>query len=116
MGNKAVNGYTDVWGKHGAAIYDHTGPSSYTQWTAPSTGGDQLTPSAFGLRSIDIALPIGYTVSGNYFVIAKLTAGNGGNLSKAILVWYPKATIGTTQVAGAVDLSGETIRLLLIGG
>ncbi len=116
MGNTAVKGYTDVWGKHGAAIYDHTGPASYVQWTAPSTGGDQVTAQTFGLRNIDIAIPIGLTVSGTYFVVAKVTAGQGGNLAKAILVWYPIATIGVTQVSSAVNLSAEIIRLLVIGG
>lgn len=115
MGNTAVKGYTDIWGKHGAAVYDHTGPASYTQWTAPSTGGDQLTlPASFGLRNIDFVVPVGFTVSGNYYVEAKLTAGGGGNLSKAILIWY---TAGTwNQVAATTNLSAEIIRLLVIGG
>lgn len=116
MSEIAVKGYTDVWGKHGAAIYDHTGPKSYVQWTAPSTGGDIVGHDRFGLRNIDFIHAIGFTVSGSYFVVAKLSAGNGGNLPKATLIWYPIATIGTTQVAGATDLSGETIRLLVIGG
>ena len=117
MGNTAVKGYTDVVGKHGLAIYDVTGPVSYTQWTAPSTGGQQFTqPSAFGLRNFDFVQPIGFTVSGTYFVEAKFTAGSGGNLSKFILVWYPIATFGTTQVTGATNLSAETIRLLVVGG
>lgn len=120
MGNTAVKGYTDVWGKHGAAIYDHTGPASYSQWTAPNTGGEVVTPQPFGLRNIDIVIPIGFTVSGNYFVEAKMTAGAGGNLTKAILVWFavtlPSGVLTLTQVAASTNLSAETIRLLVIGG
>lgn len=116
MANANVKGYTDVWGKHGADVYDHAGPKSYTQWSAPSTGGDVVKAATFGLRSIDFIVPIGYTVSGSYFVVAKLTAGGGGNPASAILIWYPIATIGTTQVTGSTDLSGETIRLLVVGG
>ncbi len=117
MGVTAVKGYTDVIGKHGLSIYDVTGPTSYTTWSAPSTGGQQfLTPAQFGLRNFDFVQAVGFTVSGLYCVEAKLTAGNGGNLSKFILIWYPIATIGTTQATSLANLSAETIRLLIVGG
>ena len=117
MGTIACKGYTDVFGKHGCWIGDVTGPKSYTQWSAPNTGGQVLLPSNVGgLRNIDMVVPIGISESGTYAVLAKVTSTKGASVASVILVWYPIATIGATQVTRATDLSGEYVRLLAIGG
>jgi hypothetical protein len=76
---------------------DHTGPSSYT--TGGETYGNQNSQT-------------GPSKSGNYFVYAYPS-----NQKQFKLVWVT-ATTGiptTTQVTAAVDLSAETVRLLVIG-
>jgi len=122
MADKAAKGYTDVCGKHGVWVGDHTGPVSYTPWTAPNTGGDTFSALTVGLRNLDIVIPVGMSVSGTYYVVAKLMTGSGGtgvpnapSVTKAILVWYLTATPGT-QVTAATNLSTESIRLYAIGG
>lgn len=112
MGNTAVSGYTDIFGKHGAWIGDHTGPKSYSTWSAPNTGGDVVAATNFGLRSIDGLFAMGISESGTYYVMAKLSSTQGASVNTAILVWIVAAT--GNQATG--DLSGETVRLLVIGG
>lgn len=120
MSDNAVNGYADVFGKHAAWIGDHTGPASYVAYTAPATGGDVIQAATYGLRSIDMVAPIGYSVSGNYAVRAKFATAKSGNAAtSAILVWFA-VTYSTgvevlTEVANATSLSAETIRLMVVG-
>jgi hypothetical protein len=120
MGNQAVNGYTDVIGKHGLWVGDHTGPAAYAAYTAPATGGDVIQASNLGLRSIDALIPMGYSISGNYAVKSKLTAGKGASAQSAILVWYAVTWSSgvevLTEVTGNANLAGETVRLVAIGG
>jgi hypothetical protein len=119
MSIAAVPGYTDVFGKHGAWIGDHTGPKSYNAFTAPNTGGQTLSATYYGLRSIHTVLPMGYTESGKYAVKSKLSSVGGAAVQTAILVWFAVTySVGVevlTEVAADTDLSGETIRLLIIG-
>jgi len=120
MANIAVPGYTDTIGKHGVWIGDHTGPASYLAYTAPATGGDVISAINFGLRSIDAVAPMGYSVSGNYAVKAKLLTGKGGVVSTALLVWYAVTWSSSvevlTLVSATTNLSAETVRLLIVGG
>jgi len=116
MGNTAVKGYADpIGGRSRLWIGDHTGPSSYTQWSAPNTGGDVLKSKYLGLSSINFIAATGLSESGTYYVEAKLAAASGASPTSAILVWYVAATPGT-QATGATDLSGESVRLMAVGG
>ncbi len=111
--NTPVPGYTDVWGKHAVWIGDHAGPASYT------TGGETLGQASnafggvnqFGLRSIDAAFG-DLTVSGTYYVRVQFT-GKGARTT-AKLLWYTAST--GNQVSASTNLSGETVRLTVIGG
>lgn len=95
MGNTAVKGYTDVWGKHGAAIYDHTGPASYP------AGGEKIVPTMFGLRSIDY-VHLMRSTNNIANVQALSPAGSGGNASSIILQWtYSTATSVASVVQNA---------------
>src|SRR5690242_11966900 len=100
-----TTGYVDIWGKHGGAVIDHTGKSSYVQ------GGDTLTASRYGLRSIDY-VGGGLTISGTYEVRGKAIAKGNKTTYKA--VWFVVAT--GAEVAAAVDLSAETVKLFAVGG
>lgn len=91
---------------------DHVGPTSYS--TGGETYGSQNTQtgiSVLGLAELDAVIG-GPSKSGNYFVYAYPS-----NQKQFKLVWVT-ATSGiptTTQVTAAVDLSGETVRLVVIG-
>lgn len=104
MGDTAVKGYVDVWGKHGVWIGDHTGPVSYT------TGGTtSREPRAYGLRSFDIYLPMGFTVSGNYQVFSQSTSAGGNNNSTVKLRWFYAPTLtGVSDIAIATAGTGQT--------
>lgn len=104
MGNTAVKGYTDVWGKHGAAVYDHTGPASYL------AAGEVLSqPSSFGLRNFDFVVPMSFTLSGNYQVFSQSSVAGGSNGTKAKLRWFYAPTLtGVSDIAIATAGSGQT--------
>jgi hypothetical protein len=116
MANIRTSGHGGPEGNCGRWVGDHTGPKSYVQWAAPNTGGDVVTAVSLGLRSLDFLDLMGISASGLYIVTAKLSVTKGGRGNTAILVWYPIATFGTTQVAATTNLSGETVRMMAIGG
>lgn len=108
MGNTAVKGYTDVWGKHGAAIYDHTGPASYV------ATGEKLFPNSLGLRNIDY-VHVMRSSNGIYNVAAVSPSGSGGNATQITLLWS-FATTGSiatlvTNVAGTGMTPGNVAPL-----
>jgi hypothetical protein len=120
MADIAVPGYTDILGKHGVWIGDHTGPVSYAAYTGPNTGGDVIKAPQYGLRSIDAVYAMGYSISGNFAVRTKLSTAKGASVQSAILVWlavtYSTGVEVLTEVAAAVNLSGESVRLMVVGG
>ena len=122
MAEKVINGYASPIANRAMCVSDHTGPKSYVTWTG-TTGGDILGTSAsaqkggvnsFGLRGLDIVIPMGVSVSGTYYVKTQFLAGSGGTLTSCTLVWYTVS--GNAQPTAATDLSGETVRLFVIGG
>lgn len=100
-----LTGYVDIWGKHAAGAIDHSGKASYV------TGGDTLTASRYGLRSIDY-VGGGLSNSGTYEVRGKATGAGAHTTYK--LVWFVVAT--GAEVAAAVDLSAEKVRIFAFGG
>jgi len=107
-----------AWGDRPYAIIDFAGPSSYTQVTtgSPPTGGQAIVPSNFGLSAgLEGIFMVGASTSGTYGVIAFQATGYNqgqGNATWA-LMWFTLAT--GAQVAGATNLSGETVRLVGFG-
>ena len=107
-----------AWGDRPYAIIDFAGPASYTQVTTgtPPTGGQAIAPSNFGLSAgLEGIFPVGLSTSGTYSVHALQLGGlnqGQGNATWALL-WYTAAT--GAQVAGAVNLSAETVRLIGFG-
>lgn len=92
---------------------DHTGPASYV------TGGETFpTQSAFGgpnnagLASVYFIAPT-WSQSGTYFIVPQY-AGPGGVRGTCQLLWFVTAT--GAQVAATTNLSGETVRLMILGG
>lgn len=118
MADTILKGYVDIWGKHGAVVSDHTGPALYT------TGGETIGVNSlvgvnrYGLRSYDFVDSMGLSVSGNYYMRTQPTGIGSRTTFKAIWFYSEINTLGqtaNTQVAANTNLSGETIRLLLIG-
>ena len=114
----ALDGYPTPWGASLVGISTITGPASYTQFTAPSTGGqDVLSLPEAGPKTVDIALGGPSADSTHYVRVVRIEAGpvSGGTLARAriVLKWYVMAT--DAEVAAAFDLSGQTVEILVVG-
>lgn len=114
MGNTADKGYPTAIAQKAIWIGDHSGPLSYT------TGGETVTAQNLGfLRNLSAVVPMGVSVSGNYCVQADFTAKGNRTTCKLIWLYSPLNALSQTawtQVAAAVNLSGETIKLMAVGG
>jgi hypothetical protein len=112
-----------AWGDRPYSVIDWAGPASYTQVVngtgsplAQPTGGQAITPAAFGLSTgLEGIFLVGGSTSGTYVVQAfQATSYNLGQGNPAwILRWIVAAT--GAEVAGAVNLSAETVRLVAFG-
>lgn len=92
---------------------DHSGPASY------ATGGEKYPtqspyggPNSAGLAGVYFIVPT-WSQSGTYFVQPKYVTP-GGVRGTCQLIWYVAAT--GAQVASTTNLSGETVRLAILGG
>ena len=112
-----------AWGDRPYTLVEVAGPASYTQvvnGTAPAapTGGQALTGISLQLgpgTTPEGIIPVGGSTSGTYVVQAFQTgayAQGAGNQTWA-LRWIVAAT--GAEVAAAVNLSGEVVRLLCFG-
>ena len=112
-----------AWGDRPYALIDWAGPASYAQVVnntasplGPPTGGQAITPSAFGLSAgLEGIFVVGSSLSGTYTVQAFQTNGynQGNNNSTWALRWITAAT--GAEVGAAVNLSAETVRLIGFG-
>jgi hypothetical protein len=110
MGNTAVSGYTDIIGKHGAWVGDHTGPASYT------TGGETIQAVNFGLRSIDFVAADAVSFSGNYTVSVLTTKTLGAIKQTAKLIWrYMSTSSGVNSIVITTPGTGGTNGTVTIG-
>ena len=113
-----------AWGDRPYAIIDWAGPASYAQVVNDNvppisvpTGGQAITPSAFGLTAgLEGIFVVGSSLTGTYTVQAfQAGAGynQGNNNGTWLLRWITAAT--GAEVAAAVNLSAETVRLIGFG-
>ena len=111
-------GYPTSWGSSRASVVTIVGPASYTQFTAPSVGGqDVLVEPEAGMKFVDFAIG-GSSDDGTHRAeVVHYEAGTirGTVVTDAVFVlkWYVIAT--DVEVGAAVDISGQTIRVLVIG-
>ena len=118
MANRPLDGYPASHGAQLVSVFPVNGPSSYTQYTAPTTGGQSVTlqgPS--GVKIADFVIGA-VTTDGLHRaeVVQYVAATVGGRtLARAgvILKWYVVAT--GAEVAGAVNLSAKIAYLLVVG-
>ncbi len=113
-----VDGYPQPNGAKLQGKADITGPASYTQYTAPSTGGQDVQGLPdFGVKVIDQAFG-DVSADGTHRaevvqIEASTVLGVSLGRSRLVLKWYVLAT--GTEVAGAFDLSGQTVRIAVDG-
>ena len=116
--NQPVPGYPQPRGEKYDMVWDHYGPSSYSNKFTSSGTGDVITNADMGVggyERVDATLG-GFSQSGNYWVKPILTAASnlGSAAPKFTLIWYAVSpafgTIGN-EVSNATDLSAETVRL-----
>lgn len=118
MANRPRDGYPASWGYQYVSVFPINGPSSYTQYTAPTTGGQQITlqgPS--GVKILDFVIGAVTTDGLHRAEVVAYIAGTVGGRSVAraavILKWYVVST--GAEVAAMVDLSSKIVNLLAIG-
>jgi hypothetical protein len=116
--SRPKEGYPTPIGSVLLSVFPVTGPASYSQYTAPSTGGQdvQLLPNA-GIKTGDVVLG-GISTDGVHRAeVVQLEAStvNGQTLanSRIVVKWYVVAT--GSEVAGGFDLSDTTVYLTAIG-
>lgn len=111
-------GYPDSFGAKRASVFPVAGPASYAQYTAPTTGGQDVQVSGpSGLKMVDYVMG-GISGSGLYraeVVHIEASTLNGVPVadSKIVLKWYVVST--GAQVTGAVNLSAEIVYLFALG-
>jgi len=112
-----------AWGDRPYAIIDWAGPASYTAVTnntsnplAPPTGGQAITPSAFGLvAGLEGIIVVGGSISGTYVVQAfQATAYNQGQPNPTWLLRWIVAATGA-EYGGGTGTAGEIVRLIGFG-
>lgn len=110
--------YPTSFGDKRASVMTLVGPASYTQFTAPSTGGQdvQAEPQS-GVKVVDYAQG-GSSDDGTHRVEvvhyeASLVRGVSVADTAFVVKWYVIAT--GAEVGAGVDMSGQTVRLLVIG-
>ena len=90
------------------AVVDVTGPSLYV------TGGVSFSLDNYNVGGISAVEYVGggATSNGTYYVYGRPPSGNAVATSSYKLVWIVAAT---GAEAGAIDLSGSTVRILVKG-
>jgi hypothetical protein len=101
-------------GNRMVSLIDHKGPASYAALApgTPPTGGDVLTAAECGMKFIS-AVSGQVDSTGTYTAEATETVGSQGEVTQVRLCWFVIAT--GLQVAGAVNLSGSSMRLIVWG-
>lgn len=111
--------YPDSLGAHRGSVFAHTGPTTYVPMTTgPLAGGDTVNAVEAGIKSFDAVIPVGFSDSGVYRVIAVAPVGNPSTNKQAAHAtsWRLKWIVEATGVeAAAINLSAQTVRLFALG-
>lgn len=102
MGFTPLPGYPTKWGNKNVQVIDLVGPNPYT------VGGEPFPVSSLNFGGIDFV--VGGLSSSQTYVVRALYPAAGTNQTVK-LMWFIEAT---GVEAGAIDLSRETVRLLIV--
>ena len=105
MAVKTVKGFPAAWGAQVVPLVEHPGPFSYIP-------GGEVVHSGPPFPRIFAYIAAGLSYSGTYRVDCLYPSS--GLRSAVTLKWTLAAT--GQEVAGGTNLSGETVRLLVVGG
>lgn len=113
-----VNGYPQSVGAKFHGMADISGPASYSQYTAPSTGGQDVDvfPN-FGVKFVDQAYGAVSEDGTHRAEVVQIESstvlGQTLGRTRLVLKWYVVAS--GAEVAGAFDLSEQTVRIKVEG-
>lgn len=122
MANTIVAGYISQLANKLLTVFDHSGPTSYTQAGIAgviSSGGDVINAADVGMGGFDTFETDMIDSTGQLFAIPIMTNGGSGNAVPSVrLVWYSRvtATVGgqaqtaQTEVAATTNLSTFNLR------
>jgi hypothetical protein len=115
----AMPGYPAPPGAKPWSSHNITGPASYTQVVtgAPlgaSSGGQQVTASAFGLQYFEGVWTDSGSDDGQYYANIFLSPRGPGALPVTCIIQWIVAATGA-EVAAATNLSGRTMRFRAAG-
>jgi len=111
-------GFPTSWGNKRVSSITIAGPASYTQYTAPTTGGQDvpLLP-VLGIKTADVAYGSVISDGLHRAQVVQIEASAVGGVtiprSRLVLKWYVVST--GAEVAGGTNLSTKTVDLLVIG-
>ncbi len=115
----AREGFPDPWGSKLVTVITVTGPASYTVYSGGSTGGQDVQALPAGGVKIIAAAIGGAAASGNFKAdVVQIEASGTPAVARTqfVLKWSVVATVTEdVEVADMVDLSGETVDILVIG-
>ncbi len=115
---RPLAGFPDSWGNKRASVFPVTGPTSYSQYTAPTTGGQDvpLHPNA-GIKFADFAVGAVSTDGVHRAEVVQIEPSSIGGLTvprtRLVLKWYVVST--GAEVAAAVNLSTKTVYIFAVG-
>lgn len=113
LGVKPLAGYPQPWGSKIVEQFDRTGPTSYTQFTSPSTGGDVMNASDIAQGGFE-RVALGTDTTGQISAVAIMNLGGYANAVPSVIIVYTSlvtATLGGqsqtagSQIAASTNLS-----------
>jgi len=112
------DGYPDAWGNKRVSVFPVTGPASYAQYTAPTTGGqDVRVMPAAGVKSVDFAVGAVSTDGVHRAEVVQIEAASYNGLTmprmQLVLKWYVVST--GAEVGAGVNLSTKTVYVWVVG-
>lgn len=125
--NTPLAGYPMPLGAKYLTVFDHNGPTSYTQAGIAgvvSSGGDVINALDIGIGGFDVFESDMVDSTGQLYALVIATNGGSGNAVPSVrVVWYSRvtATVGgqaqtaNTEVAASTNLSTFVLRCRALG-
>src|SRR5262245_9428041 len=113
---RPIAGFPTSWGNKKATVMRVTGPSSYSQYTAPTTGGQdvKLQPTG-GVKFADFAIGSVDDSGTHRAEVVQIEASSVGGVTvpktQLVLKWYVVAT--GAEVGAGVNISTKTVSILV---